>query len=569
MATQPLPLNLIVDVQTTVVASAPGTAAFGTTMIFDAQNVLNTGTGTNPIVPVIREYSTLAEMVADGFTTYNWAFRYVQALFAQADRPDTVKVAGFPVQQGMDPQAFATAVEDADPAWYGLILDSAVNDVESGTTTAITDLAEWCLSLATGKHCLFFDSGRALDKTTSVNLFSTLKGQENDRASGWWHKAITGAYTLTFSEAFVASNSVSGTLNGAAFTTAYNSDSDTTLQDIADDLAALDAVESATVLSTGTAGANRSIVLFASDSNNRLALADLTVTGGTTQPTGTFGLSGQTFKTLTFSAALVASNVINLSINGNAINPVTYASSNDATVAAVSAELADLEGVGFANVVNAGSNDRSIILASLADSARLDLTAGAVTAGASQADIYYTDLQTQPDYAVSASVVGECIAAVPGTKAWSNRLLTLVGADALSTTEYNAILNNNANVYAAFSQQKKATRIGTTASGLTIRNRILVDALDLAIQNAVFEALQNATLVPYTDQGIQGIVSVVNGVGQTFVSSGALASFSAAGPKRSAVSPSDVTAGVLNNVTYTAVSAGEIQKVNIKGTVTV
>lgn len=567
MAT-PLPLDLIVDVTTTVVASSPGTAAFDVTMLFDGENVLNTGPGTNPIVPVIREYSSLAEMVADGFKTYNYAYRSVQALFAQADRPDSVKVAGFP-SGSMDIQDFASAVEDADPAWYGLLLDWAADDVNSGFTTAIQDAAEWCLSMATGKHCLFFDSSRDIDKTTSANLFSGLKDDENDRAGGFWHESVAGAYTLTFSEAFVASNSITGKVNGETFTVAYNTDNDATLGDVATALIALNSVSTAIVLDAGTAQANRSIVLFANAGNNRLVLADLAVTGGTTQPTGTFGLSGQTFKLLTFSAALVTSNVVAASINGTAISPVTFSVDNDTTVAAVATALAGISGVGFASVVPAGSNDRSILLASLETSARLDLTAGSVTAGASQATIAYTDYQTQPDYSVSASIVGECIAASPGTKAWSNRLLTLVGADALSTTEYNAILANNANVYAAFSQQKKATRIGTTASGLTIRNRILVDALDLAIQNAVFEALQNATLVPYTDAGIQSIVSVVNGVGQSFVSSGALASFTAAGPKRSAVSAGDVTAGVLNNVTYAAVSAGEIQKVNITGTVIV
>jgi hypothetical protein len=567
MAT-PLPLDLIVDVTTTVVASSPGTAAFDVTMLFDGENVLNTGPGTNPIVPVIREYSSLAEMVADGFKTYNYAYRSVQALFAQADRPDSVKVAGIP--SGMDIQDFASAVEDADPAWYGLLLDWAADDVTAGFTTSIQDAAEWCLSIATGKHCLFFDSSRDIDKTTSANLFSGLADDENDRASGFWHESVAGAYTLTFSEAFVASNSTTGKVNGETFTVAYNTDNDTTLGDVATALIALNSVSIAIVLDAGTAQANRSIVLFANAGNNRLVLADLAVTGGTTQPTGTFGLAGQTFKLLTFSAALAASDVVSASINGTAISPVTFSVDNDTTVAAVATALAGISGVGFASVVPAGSNDRSILLASLEASARLDLTAGGVAHGGSgTATIAYTDYQTQPDYSVSASIVGECIAASPGTKAWSNRLLTLVGADALSTTEYNAILANSANVYAAFSQQKKATRIGTTASGLTIRNRILVDALDLAIQNAVFEALQNATLVPYTDAGIQSIVSVVNGVGQSFVSSGALASFTAAGPKRSAVSAGDVTAGVLNNVTYAAVSAGEIQKVNITGTVIV
>ena len=575
MATQPLPLNLIVDVHTTIQASSPGTAAFDVTMIVDLENVLNTGTGTNPIVPQIRTYSSLSEMGADGFKSYHLAYRTVEALFAQENRPSSVKIAGFPFVSGMDIGDFLSAVESADPAWYGVMLDYFANDGNVSVTTPILDMAGWCQTTANEPHIVFFDTARVIDKTTSSNLFSTLKSLDASRSSGFWHKGIDGAYALTLSQEFFTGCTAQGAINGAPFTAAYTTDSDTTLAALATALGALNTVGSAFVLDDGVSGANRTIILFASLANERMVLSDFTVTGGHTtaglesNPTGVFGLAGQTFKLLTFSDSLVTANVINLSINNNAISPVTFASSNDATVAAVAAALAGLTGVGSASVIQNGSADHSILLTSLADSARLDLTAGAVTAGASQATIAYTDVQTQPDYSVCAAIVGECIASIPGTQAWSNRLLTLVGADALSTTEYNAILANNGNVYAAFSQQKKATRIGTTASGLTIRNRVLVDALDQAIQNAVFEALQTTQLTPYTDAGIQAIVGVVNGVGQSFVSSGALASFSATGPKRSAVSPADVTAGVLNNVTYSALSAGEIQKVNIKGTLTV
>lgn len=566
MAT-PLPLSNIVDVTTTVQASNPGTAAFSVTMIIDGDNVLNTLPGTTPIVPQIREYSSLAEMAADGFHPYNTAYRSAQTIFGQINRPATVKVASF--NNALNIQNWLTAVEAADPAWYGLILPSAVNG-NGVSADSVTTITEWCDTLAAGLHLFFFDTLQPVDKTTSANLFSTLKGLGTTRAAGFWHEGIIGAYALTFSQAFVASNVISGTLNGEAFTATFATDSNTTMTALAAALEALTCVSSAIVLNAG-AGTDddRTIIVFGVETNQRLVMADLAVAAGTSQPTGTFGLAAQTFKKLTFSAALVTGNTIDISVNGNAAAQATYATSNDATVADVASKIAALDGVGSATVVNAGSNDRSIVLISLATNARLDVTHAVVASGASQATVSVTTLQTQPDYPASSGAVGECIAAAPGTKAWSNRVLALVGADALSTTEYNAILANNGNVYAAFSQQKKATRIGTTAAGLTIRNRILVDALDLAIQNAVFEALQTAQLTPYTDAGIQAIVSVVNGVGQSFVTSGALATFSCSGPKRSQVSPSDVTAGVLNNVTYAATSAGEIQKVNITGTVIV
>lgn len=566
--TTTLSLDNIVNVHTTVQATNPGTAAFDVTMILDVDNTLNTLPGTTPIVPQIRTYGSLAEMSADGFKPYQFAYRTAQAIFGQKSRPATIKVTGYNV--ALNIQDFLTAVEAADPAFYGILPATAVND--SGSATIATNIAQWCDTLATGKHCLFFDSERAIDATTSVNLFSTLKGSETSRAAGFWHLGINGSYALKISQAFVDSNVVNCKINGVAISpVTYSTTSNALLAALADAFVALDDVADAVVLNAG-AGTDddRVIVLFAANPNQPLILSDFVVSGGSAQATATFSLSEYTTKNLVFSADLVASNTVDVSINGNAATQTVYATDNNTTVAHVATHLGELEGVGNATVIpTAGAHDNTIRMVSLAENARLDVTNAVVASGSSQATISVDVVQTIPDYQASASCVGECIAAAPGTKAWSNRLLTLVGADALSTSSYNAILANNANVYAAFSQQKKATRIGTTANGLTIRNRILVDALDMAIQNDVFEALQRAELTPYTDAGIQAIVSVVNGAGQAFVTSGALASFTCSGPKRSAVSPADVTAGVLNNIIYTAVSAGEIQKVNITGTVIV
>ena len=85
---------------------------------------------------------------------------------------------------------------------------------------------------------------------------------------------------------------------------------------------------------------------------------------------------------------------------------------------------------------------------------------------------------TVPNYPLFAGWVGECIAATPGSKAWANRALALVTADSLTQTQYNAILGNNANCYVALSQNAVATRIGTTASGLTVKNRMTVDSYE-------------------------------------------------------------------------------------------
>lgn len=94
--------------------------------------------------------------------------------------------------------------------------------------------------------------------------------------------------------------------------------------------------------------------------------------------------------TLTFDAALVASNTINGYVGGNAISTVTYATSSDATMAAIAAQIAAQPGVKSATVteVAAGTtNDREIVVIPNDQVAGVPLTGWAVTNGASQAGI--------------------------------------------------------------------------------------------------------------------------------------------------------------------------------------
>ena len=93
---------------------------------------------------------------------------------------------------------------------------------------------------------------------------------------------------------------------------------------------------------------------------------------------------------LTFSAALVASNVINGSVGGTAIDAITYASSSDASLAAVAAAIAAMPGVDHAEVVenpSTTSDDRVIMVYPTNQETGIPLTGFAVTAGASQATI--------------------------------------------------------------------------------------------------------------------------------------------------------------------------------------
>ena len=96
---------------------------------------------------------------------------------------------------------------------------------------------------------------------------------------------------------------------------------------------------------------------------------------------------------LTFSAALVALNQYDLTINGVAITPVVFAGSSDATMALISSSLSAHAAVGYATYVPAGVGLVRQILIFPADGvSALTLTtggggAGVVTLGVSQATV--------------------------------------------------------------------------------------------------------------------------------------------------------------------------------------
>ncbi len=96
-------------------------------------------------------------------------------------------------------------------------------------------------------------------------------------------------------------------------------------------------------------------------------------------------LPRRTVGLLVFSADLIASNVVNGSVNGEAIDPVTYASSHDATMDAVVAAIAALDGVKRAELDESDTDSRTIAIEVL--DADIVLASWAVTLGSSQATI--------------------------------------------------------------------------------------------------------------------------------------------------------------------------------------
>lgn len=85
---------------------------------------------------------------------------------------------------------------------------------------------------------------------------------------------------------------------------------------------------------------------------------------------------------LTFDAALVASNTINLKVNGTSMTQVTYASSNDATLDAIATQLT----TDFPSIIKYATRTTTrIISLTPVDGQTITLTDIVVAAGASQA----------------------------------------------------------------------------------------------------------------------------------------------------------------------------------------
>lgn len=112
---------------------------------------------------------------------------------------------------------------------------------------------------------------------------------------------------------------------------------------------------------------------------------------------------------MTLSAALVASNVFNATINGVGITPVTFATSSDATLSAIAVALAahaDITSASVVTVTGTTADDRSIIFYSDKNAVELVLTGFAITLGVSQATVTVTSIGALVDTASNVGLFG-------------------------------------------------------------------------------------------------------------------------------------------------------------------
>lgn len=168
-----------------------------------------------------------------------------------------------------------------------------------------------------------------------------------------------------------------------------------------------------------------------------------------------------------------------------------------------------------------------------------------------------------------AGVVGRCFPITPGEETWKFKTLAGVSVGVYTSTQRANLRAKRVNFYEATAGVNMLEE-GYVPSGSYIDFVRFLDYLEARIQERVFGKLSVGNKVPYTDKGIAIVRNEIAGQLQTDEDRGALdAGWTVTVPKAADALPADRSARVLKNVTFTAVYAGAIHKVEIAGTVTV
>lgn len=248
-----LPISNLVDLTINLIGAAQAVDGFGVPMIIDTQNVKSAGAG----VPVITTCYSLQDLVDAGYSTTDKA--YVLALHLLSYSSKRVKKYYVASVASLS-SAELTAVENANSTWYALLLTSR-------TSNDIQTCATWVETVASRRHFFFAETQDSAAFSAGPSVLTILENAGRLRTGVVARKANPQTLTLTISDAFVALNSVTLNVNGAAVgPVVFNTDSDTTLADLATALAATPEIATAVVTTVAGGTANdREIVITAAD----------------------------------------------------------------------------------------------------------------------------------------------------------------------------------------------------------------------------------------------------------------------------------------------------------------
>jgi hypothetical protein len=166
-----------------------------------------------------------------------------------------------------------------------------------------------------------------------------------------------------------------------------------------------------------------------------------------------------------------------------------------------------------------------------------------------------------------AAYFGKMLTKQPGAASWKFKELQSVPVYELSQGQVNHVEAKNATWYMA-TAGVPMTSNGQVASGEYIDVIHGLDWLKARIQNLVFGSLVNVDKVPFTDQGVQMVVSPLKAALEEGKKNGILASYEIEFPAVADVPLTDKGNRFLPDVKFTGALAGAIHGAKINGVVT-
>jgi hypothetical protein len=165
-----------------------------------------------------------------------------------------------------------------------------------------------------------------------------------------------------------------------------------------------------------------------------------------------------------------------------------------------------------------------------------------------------------------AAYFGKMLTKKPGSATWKFWELQSVPTYELTQGQVTNVENKNATWYMT-TADVPMTSNGQVASGEYIDVIHGLDWLKARIQNLVFIALNNVDKVPFTDEGVQMVVSPLKAALEEAKTNGILASYDITYPAVADVSATDKGQRFLPDVDFSGVLAGAIHGTKIHGVV--
>jgi hypothetical protein len=178
-----------------------------------------------------------------------------------------------------------------------------------------------------------------------------------------------------------------------------------------------------------------------------------------------------------------------------------------------------------------------------------------------------SDTIAPTDPVPEAAYFGKMLTKKPGSATWKFKELQNVPTYELTQGQVKNIEDKNGTWYMT-TADVPMTSNGQVASGEYIDVIHGLDWLEARIQNLVFTSLINVDKVPFTDEGVQMVVSPLKAALEEGKKNGILASYEVTYPAVAEVSVTDKGKRFLPDVTFTGVLAGAIHSTKINGVVT-